>query len=142
MSDHQGKAVLHRSDDAHSGWGSLSERPGEIASIEVPLTTLDSFLETQRIEQVDLLKVDVEGSEIELLRGARRSLERHVFRHLFIEFNGVLLAERGLGPAEFLAPLEAAGYKLWPAHVGLVERMRSGADPAHTVWANLLFSAP
>jgi len=139
VSDRDGRAVLHRSDEAHSGWGSLAGHPGESASLEVPVTTLDSFLESRGIARVDFLKADVEGSEIELLRGAERALRGRRIGRLFIEFNGVRLAARGLGLAEFLVPLEAAGYRPAATHERLVERMRRGEVDPRTVWPNLLF---
>ncbi len=142
VSDRNGSGTFHRSDETHSGWGSLASHAGEISSIEVATTTLDSFLEARKIERVDFLKADVEGSEIELLRGAERSLEKRRFRRLFIEFNGVRLAERGLTFADFLSPLESAGYRPAAAHAGLVDRMRRGIVPPHTVWPNLLFEPP
>ncbi|KAL4436583.1 hypothetical protein ABPG75_003722 [Micractinium tetrahymenae] len=39
------------------------------ASIQCPVTTLAQFAREQRLQRIDLLKVDVEGSELELLRG-------------------------------------------------------------------------
>ena len=38
--------------------------------------TLDGYCEEQRLPRVDLLKIDVEGFEAEVLRGAGRLLER------------------------------------------------------------------
>ena len=142
VSGRDGRATLHRSDPDHSGWGSLAAHAEETSKVEVATTTLDSFLDARAIERVDFLKADVEGSEIELLRGAARSLRKGCLRRLFIEFNGVRLAERGLGLEDFLRPLENAGYRPAGPHAALVDRMRQGAIEAHTVWPNLLFEAP
>ena len=139
VSDRNGRATLHRSGEEHSGWGSLAAHPGESASLEVPVTTVDSFLDSRGISRVDFLKADVEGSEIELLRGAERTLRERRIGRLFIEFNGVRLAERGLGLTEFLGPLEEAGYRPAAVHQRLVERMRRGEVDPKTVWPNLLF---
>jgi hypothetical protein len=43
--------------------------------ITVKVLTLDSFCEQRSIEKIDLLKVDVEGFEIEVFKGAKRMLE-------------------------------------------------------------------
>ena len=40
------------------------------------MQTLDDFLATIDIGQVALVKVDVEGSELKLFRGARQTLKR------------------------------------------------------------------
>jgi FkbM family methyltransferase len=42
----------------------------------VSTITIDEFVEQEGLEQVDFLKMDVEGAELNLLRGARGSIER------------------------------------------------------------------
>ena len=44
------------------------------AAIEVPVASLDSELDRLGIGSVDFIKMDVEGAEIEAVRGARRTL--------------------------------------------------------------------
>src|SRR5205823_5560963 len=55
------------------GMGSLSAQFGAMP-IEVLATKLDRALEEARIERVDLLKVDVEGFEASVFRGAQNLL--------------------------------------------------------------------
>ena len=43
-------------------------------SITVRLDTLDSVVEREGLEQIDLLKIDVEGHEMKVLAGARKAL--------------------------------------------------------------------
>src|SRR5207249_4766035 len=45
-------------------------------SVEVDVTSLDDFAAAQRLTRLDLLKIDVEGSETAVLQGARESLRR------------------------------------------------------------------
>ena len=42
--------------------------------IKVKTNTLDNFCKIKRIKRVDLLKIDVEGSELDVLRGAKKLL--------------------------------------------------------------------
>jgi FkbM family methyltransferase len=53
----------------------------------VRATTLDQFCEDNRIETIDLLKVDTEGFELAILRGARRLLEEKRISYIQFEFN-------------------------------------------------------
>jgi FkbM family methyltransferase len=43
---------------------------------EVPLRSLDFLVNTQEIEKIDFIKLDVEGAEMDCLRGARESIRR------------------------------------------------------------------
>lgn len=44
---------------------------------EAPCTTLDEFVNGERIEHLDLIKVDVEGGEMSVIEGALQTIEEH-----------------------------------------------------------------
>lgn len=46
------------------------------ANHAVPLRSVDYLVDTREIEKVDFIKLDVEGAEVEALRGARQSILR------------------------------------------------------------------
>ena len=82
----------------------------ETGSVAVDTITLDAFLETQGWPRVDLVKMDVEGSERDVLEGMSQLLERSKGVKLIMEFNPALLRNAGADPIRFLeAP---AGYRL------------------------------
>lgn len=57
---------------------------------EAPCTTLDSFIDTEGIDRIDLVKIDVEGGEMGVIEGALHALER--FRPLVVlEFSSFAL---------------------------------------------------
>jgi len=58
--------------------------------ITVPCRSLDSLLEALSIEDVSFIKVDVEGAELLVLRGAERTLRRSKNVRLIIECHGTL----------------------------------------------------
>ena len=51
----------------------------------VKTTTLDSFILKNKIKLIDILKVDVDGSELKFLQGAKNSLKRNKIKTLLIE---------------------------------------------------------
>jgi len=62
--------------------------------LNVPTTTLDAYVESQGLEAVNLVKIDVEGAELMVLRGMRHVLKS--FRPLVIvELVGTQRIEEG-----------------------------------------------
>jgi hypothetical protein len=76
----------------------------------------------------DLVKVDIEGAEIELLEGAREVCLRHR-PTLLIEFHQRRLRGHGRDPARMLELLEEYGYRVWfNGHHGALEEGDRTAD--------------
>ena len=67
--------VLFRSED-HAGRNSqaLENVPNPIGSISVSSTTIDRLVMQFRSQGLVLLKIDIEGSELQALRGAQSTL--------------------------------------------------------------------
>jgi len=57
------------------------DQDSQIISIE----TLDSFCSENQIEKIDLLKIDTEGFDLYVLKGARHMLEKRQVNFIFIE---------------------------------------------------------
>jgi len=55
---------------------------------KVPTITLDTFLKKNKISNVDVLKIDIEGAEYELLKGATKTLAKNKIHVLLIEIVG------------------------------------------------------
>lgn len=55
--------------------------------IDVPISTIDNFLETQSIKHIDLLKIDAEGHDLSVLRGATLALKQNRIRAIQFEHN-------------------------------------------------------
>ena len=84
--------------------------PGAVAR-RVRLTTLDRELGDRGIEHVDLLKVDAEGYDFEVMRGAVESLRARRFRVIQFEYNRPW-ARAGATLAGAIGLLESCGYQV------------------------------
>jgi len=81
--------------------------PDGVATIDVAISTIDDEVRTLGLVP-DLLKIDVEGDEWEVLRGARELLRRKPA--ISLELHLDLLEHRGHTAIELVADLEAHGY--------------------------------
>jgi FkbM family methyltransferase len=90
------------------GAGALTDDdPG---AITVPATTLDAYCEALGIERLDVVKIDVEGSENDVLDGAHGLLTRGAIRALVVELNDRHLERRGLARRDVIDRLAAHGF--------------------------------
>jgi hypothetical protein len=87
---------------------SLSSTAGETAE-RVKVVTLDSLRE--RFSRVDFIKIDVEGFELSVLRGAQRLLEEHLPIVCF-ELTPLYSKRYGYGVDDFWHLLRPLGYTL------------------------------
>lgn len=91
LSSSVGEATLF-SDASDSKYASLSkldlEHTGKVMDKEetIKTNTLDSFLESEGLQKVDLLKLDVEGHELSVLQGGKNALENGVVEQIQFEF--------------------------------------------------------
>ncbi|MBI4503058.1 MAG: FkbM family methyltransferase [Gemmatimonadetes bacterium] len=77
----------------------------------VPAVTVDGLAEERGIWPTHV-KIDVEGTEVEALRGAGAALSRDRAPVLFVELHNAMLRERGRDPGKTLDLLDDAGYRL------------------------------
>ena len=77
----------------------------ESGSIDVDTWSLDDFLATKNWPVIDLVKVDVEGAELDVLNGMNGLLERTPSIKMIIEFNPPLLQSAGVDPMGFIERL-------------------------------------
>jgi len=90
--------------DGASGANALAAG-SNAASIEVETTTLDEFCRTRNLLP-DVVKIDVEGTELDVLKGARRVLASPDVR-AFLEFHPSIWSSRGVTPDAICAELAA-----------------------------------
>ena len=78
----------------------------DAATIDVPVTTIDEFCARERLTP-DFIKLDVEGAELDVLRGARETIRRTRGRlALFVEMHPSLWRRSGLTAADVRAELD------------------------------------
>jgi FkbM family methyltransferase len=109
VSDKIGTLSFQPPEEFNCGLGRIAEERAS-GSFEVPSIPLDPHLAS--IDRVRVVKIDVEGHELQVLRGMQSALESKKIEHLVFEEHG--------GPgAESLKVLRRAGYAIFRLSRGL-----------------------
>ena len=118
VSDHSGYSTLFVA-GLDNGRNSFfrTELP-ERGSLTVEITSLDEFLLLQQVDDVDLIKVDAEGSEMMIWNGMTKLIETSHKLKLIMEFNPVILRKAGLQPLDFLNMVGRFDYIVQHIHEG------------------------
>ncbi len=105
--------------DAAGGATSLLSTDG-IVPVDVRTVTLDGFCASRNLWP-DVVKIDVEGAELDVLRGARQVLSRSG-AHVFIEFHPTVWRVHGIAAADIEREIARLGFAAQPL------------DAAYDVW--------
>ena len=109
-----GTAALIGIDEADGNWGLsrvATDRPS--ARLVCDVRRVDDLVEDRSLCRVDLIKIDVEGSEADVLIGMSDGLRHGRYRHVLLECHPDHLAERHISLAECVEPLRREGYHGW-----------------------------
>ncbi len=109
LSDREGRARMWSRPDNSGASAVLDE-----GTIEVPVTTLDGFTREAGLDRLDLIKIDVEGHEESVMRGASDVIVRH-HPVLLVEIDPPKLHRARTSPERVLRLLAELGYGLWVA---------------------------
>lgn len=125
MSSTPGECAM-ASDDAHTNYA-LTNDDSKATSVvaSVAVTTLDAFTTQHSIAHVSLLKIDTEGHDLEVLKGAEGLLRRSAVDVIEVEAGMHAANTRHVPFAEFVAYLSGYGYALF----GMYEQMREFTSP-------------
>jgi FkbM family methyltransferase len=114
IGDHVGRARLSLAEAGHAGHNALGTPAAPWVSVvdllEVEVSTLDTLSNARNWPRIDLIKMDIEGSELRALRGADRLLARDR-PMLLLEAEQESLSLRGASFSELLSWLAARNYR-------------------------------
>jgi FkbM family methyltransferase len=113
LSERPGSSVLHMMGPA-AGMNSLHalpKMPADIATEDVVTTTLEEYAASARLGEVALVKIDTEGHDLAVLRGAGRLLTEQRIWVAQFEYNWSWIGARSFLYDAFKL-LDPAGYRL------------------------------
>jgi FkbM family methyltransferase len=139
LSDTNGQAELQIASEGYDAWNSLAKpSSGKVVNSETVATlTLDSFVEKENIENVSLIKIDVEGWEIPVLQGAKSLLSSPNAPTLMVEFMEENAQNAGFSCKELYQLLVDYGYELF-TYDAAKNRLISESLRAHYPYLNII----
>lgn len=142
LSDENGIAVLegtqhNAGEGSIVGW--LTREDVSQAKEAVETMRFDTYYESQNLGHTKLLKIDVEGAEMKVLRGMERVLKAKACKYLLIEVDNEHLLEIGSSCAELVSFLRDLSYRI--DLIGTWGNKPLGASE-HISFANILAEAP
>ncbi len=113
--------------------GCNSLRPPDVrtgtALTRIRVTRVDDWLEKRKYRQIDFVKLDVEGAELEALKGASRLLEQQPRPLILAEVQDVRTIPWGYRAKEILLHLQERGYKWFSLLAdGAIEELNLSAN--------------
>ena len=111
---------LYKRQGLEDGWGLAPQQHTET----VYLDTVDHYCQERKILEIDFLKVDVEGHELHVFKGASGMLTKGRIRIIQFEYGGCNIDARVLlkDLFEFFQPFGYAFYKIYPQELRQIER--------------------
>ncbi len=84
-----------------------------MGSLRVKTFALDRYIKVRHIKNLRLIKIDAEGAEMAILKGATKILKLHGAPDLMIEIDDRYLRSGGSSEGELLSYLKKLGYKAY-----------------------------
>lgn len=121
LSDTPGKLQLYGKPGDNEGVNTMFPTSSHSVLIqEITLSTLDKELEGLGVEKVDFIKLDVEGAELQVLKGAKTTIQKFKPKWM-IEINEEACIAGGYQPQDILDFLDGFGYEFYK--IGLRGRL-------------------
>jgi FkbM family methyltransferase len=115
VSNQTGSINFYRSEKTgcHS---TIEDRAQHKETITVASSDLDSILSNRQTEKVDVIKIDIEGGELNALKGMQKTLSTNRGLSLVIEFNPGCLKQAAVAPREFIRYISGLGFYIYAIH--------------------------
>jgi FkbM family methyltransferase len=120
----------------HDGLGTLYPTASRsVAAGDIELTTLDEFCSSSNITRIDLVKIDVEGAELAVLKGGLTSIARFQ-PFLIVEVQTETAQDAGYKSEDIISLLKSMGYTFFV--IGRKARLRPLGEAGLASFQNVL----
>ena len=103
-------SLLQLADGADYTWSNKELKP--MQKTECEFETIDNYLQNNKIDHVDLLKLDVQGAEHKIFEGASNSLRAGKIKHIYLELitGRTYTGQKSL--SDYMSFFESIGFRI------------------------------
>jgi FkbM family methyltransferase len=131
LSDREGSVEIFRNNEDDSGGNTMFRSADHVPLETVQARRGDDVLSEAGVEVIDLLKVDVEGAEMLVLRGLERFFSEGRIKSMMLEINAPQLRSAGASPQDLLDFVHANGFSV--ADIRSPEKLLITLPAEHTL---------
>jgi FkbM family methyltransferase len=113
VGDTVGRTKLYMPVNLHVHSPSAFFSDPDFVPLEVPLIPLDRYEPLADGHRIKLIKIDVEGSEPDIMRGMRQLVQRGLVENIFCEFNSGWLKHNAMTPSTLLDLITSYGFSIY-----------------------------
>ncbi len=130
---------FHISTNGYDAWNSFANLNELVNSetIQIPTITLDQYIVDNQIKHIDLMKIDVEGWELNVLKGATKLLTSSDAPTLLVEFTETNAFAAGYYCGELFDYVQSFGYK-WYSYDVKTNSLQPQIKKLHYPYENLI----
>lgn len=135
VADKKSSMDIYIGDDTigNSGWASFVKSTRRIHSLKVDVVSIDDYVRANGIDRVRLVKIDIEGAELDALKGMKNICSDVSAPNMICEINPYLLARQQIDSRAITSCLSEYGYTMYS-----LEGIKDGAINPYIVINDLI----
>ena len=130
MGNISGEYFLSIIDENNLGMNKIVPVANNIKGSYIDIITIDEYVKEKNIKNIDLIKIDVEGFEMNVLLGGKNSINRFKPK-LFVELDNNNLKEQGFSAKEIISFLENKNYNIVNAETLMQVKVSDDFENCH-----------
>ena len=111
LGDWVGNALLYPNHEDKNNATATLVNVGQKEGYEIKVNTLDNIIEKLDLKKIDYLKIDVDGYEPNVLKGASNALKSKIIKNIQLEFGCYLLKANNYSSKQLYKTILGYGYK-------------------------------
>lgn len=129
ISDHAGEIDFYHCEEKAGCHSTLPDQPlnFKMRKISVPADTLDNIIAREKINRINIIKMDIEGGEPKAIAGMQNLLNKNQNIKMVLEFAPAWI-KKTLNPLDFLKKISAYGFEIFAVLPDAMEKIKSDND--------------